>query len=112
LFDPPNVGGWPGGRNWLSSRSLIARANYAAELVDGRGIGRPGPLDVKGLVQRHGRPDDRDGVVNFLADLLFGGEPSPGWRERIANGAGAKWDADTARRVVALALASPEAQLN
>ena len=26
LFNPPNVGGWPGGRSWLSARSLIARA--------------------------------------------------------------------------------------
>ncbi|MCI0705497.1 MAG: DUF1800 domain-containing protein, partial [Planctomycetia bacterium] len=30
LFDPPNVGGWPGGRTWITSRALIARANYAA----------------------------------------------------------------------------------
>jgi uncharacterized protein (DUF1800 family) len=112
LFDPPNVGGWPGGRSWLSSRALIARGNYAAELVDGRGIGRSGLLDVKELVQKHGGSDDRAGVVNFLADILFGGEPSPGWRGRISNAVGAEWDANAARQVVALALASPEAQLN
>ena len=23
LFDPPNVGGWPGGRSWVSSRWLV-----------------------------------------------------------------------------------------
>ena len=25
LFYPPNVGGWPGGRSWLTGRSLIGR---------------------------------------------------------------------------------------
>ena len=30
LFNPPNVGGWPGGRTWLSARSLAvaARSRY------------------------------------------------------------------------------------
>ncbi len=36
LFFPPNVGGWPGGRSWLSGRTVIARANFAAALVEGR----------------------------------------------------------------------------
>ena len=35
LFYPPNVGGWPGGRSWLTTRGLIGRANYAAALVGG-----------------------------------------------------------------------------
>ncbi len=29
LFEPPNVGGWPGGRAWLTPRSLVGRANFA-----------------------------------------------------------------------------------
>ena len=36
LFFPPNVGGWPGGRGWLSGRGVVARANFAAALVTGR----------------------------------------------------------------------------
>ena len=36
LFFPPNVGGWPGGRSWLSGRTVVARANFAAALVEGR----------------------------------------------------------------------------
>ena len=43
LFDPPNVGGWPGGREWISSRALIARANYASAIVEGPNAGRPDP---------------------------------------------------------------------
>ena len=41
LFYPPNVGGWPGGRAWITTRSAIGRANLAAALV-ARRVGRPG----------------------------------------------------------------------
>ena len=41
LFYPPNVGGWPGGRNWITTRSALGRANFAAALVGWR-FGRPG----------------------------------------------------------------------
>lgn len=35
LFYPPNVGGWSGGRNWLTSRTVVGRSNFAAALVAG-----------------------------------------------------------------------------
>lgn len=35
LFRPPNVGGWPGGRSWLTSRTIVGRTNFAAALVSG-----------------------------------------------------------------------------
>ncbi len=35
LFYPPNVGGWNGGRNWLTSRTIVGRSNFAAALVAG-----------------------------------------------------------------------------
>ena len=35
LFYPPNVAGWPGGRAWLTTRTVIARANYGAAVVSG-----------------------------------------------------------------------------
>jgi hypothetical protein len=54
LFYPPNVGGWPGGRGWISTRSVIGRANYAAALAGGDGVGRP-PVDALGFARRHGR---------------------------------------------------------
>ena len=34
LFYPPNVAGWPGGENWLTSQTMIARANFLAALVN------------------------------------------------------------------------------
>ena len=35
LFYPPNVGGWNGGRNWLTSRTIVGRSNFAAALIAG-----------------------------------------------------------------------------
>jgi uncharacterized protein (DUF1800 family) len=113
LFYPPNVGGWPGGRAWLSTRALIGRANYAAALVEGRGVGRPEPLDALALAARYSRGKSRDDVIAFLADLVLGGEPGPEWQGRIVPALGPEtaWGPDAARRVVALILACPEAQI-
>ncbi len=107
LFYPPNVGGWPGGRAWLGTRAVVARANYAAALVEGRGVGRPLPFDPLALLARHGRDD----LPRFLADLLFGGEPAPGWLARVEAAAGSADRPEAARRMAATALGSPEAQL-
>ena len=41
----------PGGRSWLTGRSLIARANFAAALVDGKAVGLPSPIDAQALDQ-------------------------------------------------------------
>jgi uncharacterized protein (DUF1800 family) len=68
LFYPPNVGGWPGGRSWLTTRGLIGRANYAAALVGRHGVGRPTPLDALALAGRHHRSRGRDEFIGFLAD--------------------------------------------
>ena len=113
LFYPPNVAGWPGGRAWLSSRGLIARANYAAAVVAGRGIGRPEVFDALGLARRHGVPAEREAVLRFFADLILGGEPEPGWVDRIAGSVGNRsaWGPEAAQRAVAIILASPEGQV-
>jgi len=34
LFFPPNVAGWPGGKNWLTSGTMIARQNFLTRLLD------------------------------------------------------------------------------
>ncbi len=77
LFFPPNVGGWPGGTDWLAPRQLVARANYVQALVAGRGTGRPA-LDGAAL-RRELEPlaAGRD-VREVLAILLVGHPPSDG----------------------------------
>ncbi len=113
LFSPPNVGGWKGGRHWLSPGTMIGRSNFAAALVGGKLFQSPQPFDALALAKKHDRAGKLEAVLTFYADLLLGGVPSPRWRERMLAtlGAGASLDADTARRVVTLVLASPEAQL-
>jgi uncharacterized protein (DUF1800 family) len=33
LFEPPNVGGWPGGLDWINSGALLERFNFAKDLA-------------------------------------------------------------------------------
>lgn len=70
LFNPPNVGGWTGGRGWLSTRTIIARANYATAITAGQ------------LTNPERRPDMPAGMAAIadlverlcrLGDLLCGG---------------------------------------
>jgi hypothetical protein len=35
LFAPPNVKGWPGGRAWLNTSTVLERDNFAADLATG-----------------------------------------------------------------------------
>src|SRR5205807_4998907 len=79
LFYPPNVGGWPGGRTWLTTRSVIGRANYAADLVEGDRVGRPTPLDALALADQHGQGADLDTVLGFYLRLVLGIEANPAW---------------------------------
>jgi uncharacterized protein (DUF1800 family) len=37
LFNPPNVKGWDGGMSWISTTTLLARANFADTLTSARG---------------------------------------------------------------------------
>ncbi len=34
LFQPPNVGGWPGGAGWISPAEVLARFNFVSALLD------------------------------------------------------------------------------
>src|SRR5439155_26181354 len=102
LFHPPNVGGWPGGRSWITTRSAIGRYNFALALVGGDEVGRGEPLDVFGLAERHGRGGDLKAIVAFYAELLLGDLPSAAWQERILSTLGPKAaaNAETGRQAV------------
>jgi uncharacterized protein (DUF1800 family) len=116
LFFPPNVGGWPGGRSWLSGRSVVARANFAAALASGRlkaGSAAHCP-DLGSLAARHGRGKDTRDALRFFGDLALGRSIEATICRTIieksasAGGSGA----ERLNRAVALLLSRPEAQLN
>ncbi len=112
LFYPPNVGGWPGGRAWISTRAVIGRANYAAALIAGDPVGRPG-FDALAFARRHGHGADLDSTLAFFSELLLGTRLSPAAHARFIAISKSKrgGEAETARRTVAALLAAPEAQL-
>jgi uncharacterized protein (DUF1800 family) len=70
LFYPPNVGGWPGGRNWITTRSALGRANFAAALVAVESVGLGTSFDPIALAARHGQRRD----PLFFAHLLLGAD--------------------------------------
>jgi uncharacterized protein (DUF1800 family) len=69
LFYPPNVKGWDGGRAWISSASVLARANWAADLVWGNPARAMEPFEPAAWAASHGIAPDR--TVPRLADLLL-----------------------------------------
>src|SRR5262249_42758972 len=83
LFYPPNVGGWPGGRAWVTTQAVIARANFAAALIAGKVVGRRQPFDAHALARRHGRGKDLDDLAAFFVELLTGTPQTAAWRARI-----------------------------
>jgi uncharacterized protein (DUF1800 family) len=103
LFEPPNVGGWPGGRAWIGARSMIARSNFVAALVDGSNAGRARAYDPDELAKKHDQPADANALIAFHCRLLLGGDPTPSLTARLAKGMG--------RKMVAILLAAPEYQL-
>ena len=107
LFHPPSVGGWPGGRAWLSGRSVVARANFAAALAEGRLNTDATPPDLAALFDRDGDPA---ATLDRFARLHTGRPLATGTADALMQAAG---DAGPGRinRAVALLLARPEAQL-
>ncbi len=110
LLNPPNVGGWPEGREWLTGRSIIARTKFAAALVDGRSIGLPGPIDASAMARAQGRTISTDAIADAASLLLHGSSLSLPERRRLA-AMFANQTPDSMRQAVASVVASSESQL-
>jgi hypothetical protein len=78
LFAPPNVKGWPGGRAWLNTSTVLERHNFAAALATGAlwpAAGEADPpraLDPARVVRESGatRPEE---IIRVLLDLHLPG---------------------------------------
>ena len=66
IFEPPTVKGWDGGRLWISSTTLIQRANFATALLKSNQLGT---ISFAGL-----RVEDD---VNYFVDLLLARDVGP-----------------------------------
>lgn len=69
LFYPPNVAGWPGGENWLTSQMLIARQNFAMRLVNAR--------DADAAPWMTSAPNDAAKAADALVAAILQGDASP-----------------------------------
>jgi uncharacterized protein (DUF1800 family) len=113
LFYPPNVGGWPGGRTWITAQTMIGRAKYAAALVGGTLSRRPSSWDAMALAQRHVRGRDPAAAISFYGELLLGGPLNEVWRKEILAALDREptSEPEKVRRAVAWILASAPAQV-
>jgi uncharacterized protein (DUF1800 family) len=108
LFYPPNVGGWNGGRAWISTQTTIGRANFALALIEGA-LSRCGEaFDPLALAKKHGHGGGLEDVLAFYGQLLEGVAPAEARCKRLIAALGERRDA---RRAVALMLAAPEYHL-
>ncbi len=84
LFDPPNVFGWPGGRAWLSTRTVIGRSNFTSTMLRGRLHRTDKPMNTTALARKHGF-DDANEQASFFSQLLFGNDQHVGSVEQMLN---------------------------
>ncbi len=108
LFYPPNVKGWDGGRSWISSSNLLARANWAADLVWGNPSLAIEPFDAVAWAVRHGITPDQ--AVERMAEVLLQNDLAPEARA-LAIETGRDGRPDSLRRALQLLLHCPEFQL-
>ncbi len=85
LFHPPNVFGWPEGREWIHTRSVLARHGYADSLVAGK-LHPSGhvPFDFTILAEKHGFGSRDEQVCEFYG-LLIANLPSADHRNIGSN---------------------------
>jgi hypothetical protein len=112
LFAPPNVKGWPGGKSWLNTSTVLARHNFAQQVASGHleasysprnfldsedggeDVRQPSPaprntappsdpnMDVAKLVAKE-KVKEPKAVVEFLLDLFLQGEVSAKAKEKL-----------------------------
>lgn len=69
LFFPPSVAGWPGGENWLTSGTMIARQNFLTRLLGSQTLAASSWL--------RGLPVATNGAAQLLAQAILQGDAAP-----------------------------------
>ncbi|MEW6304563.1 MAG: DUF1800 family protein, partial [Verrucomicrobiota bacterium] len=116
LFEPPNVKGWDGGRDWINASRVLTRYNAVAALVDQASVDVVGALSAKQF-------NEAGEVVDYLANGFLVMPLSPQKRTELVQYLGqlpastqwaAQRDAINAklRAVLATLLSTPEYQLS
>lgn len=83
LFNPPNVGGWTGGRAWISTSSLLERFNVTNRLITSRGgVNDPTSFDLAGLLGGRQYATAAE-LVDYVLDLFVDGDATAGQRAAL-----------------------------
>jgi uncharacterized protein (DUF1800 family) len=69
LFFPPSVAGWPGGENWLTSGTMIARQNFLTRLLGSQ------TLSASSWLRR--LPMTPSAAARMLGDAILQGDAAP-----------------------------------
>ncbi len=81
LYHPPTIKGWPGGRHWINSATLLSRCNLANALLSDKSL-YGGKLSPLAIAKKHGfsKPDS---TCKFLLDLYLQGDLDSEARESL-----------------------------
>lgn len=74
LFQPPNVAGWPGQRDWISSTTYSYRGGFTDSLLTGKrynGVAVTGKLDVLAYARSFSSSEQAGKFVNDVIDSLI-----------------------------------------
>jgi uncharacterized protein (DUF1800 family) len=126
LFQPPNVAGWPGQREWISSTTYSHRGGFTDSLLSGKrynGVTVTGKLDALTFARSFATSEKAVAFVNQLIDLFILFPISDAKRtfllETLLEGTiAANWSTNTAQADVRVArllkalMRMPEFQLN
>jgi hypothetical protein len=108
LYNPPNVGGWPGGSTWMNPTTYFARTNLAEQILQIQGNRRPA-VNVPAL---DGGANDPTSVVDTLLALFVGAAEPSAVRQTLLDYLGAAPSDLKIRGLIRLIVSSPSYQMN
>lgn len=94
LYDPPDPAGWTGDGAWINSTTMLARSNFANALTMTRSRLA---VDVPALLRSHGADGSAADVVDWVLDLLIGGDADDATRETLIEHVGGRYHFDFER---------------
>ncbi|HEY1066064.1 MAG TPA: DUF1800 domain-containing protein [Pirellulales bacterium] len=107
---PPNVKGWDGGRTWINSSTLVARANLVQQLAFAEGS----KLGANGLAAElvQSGAESPEAMVDRLAELLLATKLSPEAKRPLVELASQPNRETAVKRALVALAALPEFQLS